>query len=77
MCGVEIVATNVGGRPGAGDSEVTTAVGASPVAVTRVKVDAMVGASGGKSAEEGALGAQAQRIKIQKRAARSILIILD
>ncbi len=76
MCGVEIVATSVGERTDVGDAEVTTAIGGPLVAVIKVNVEAMVGASGGKS-EEGALGAQAHRIKVQKRTARSIFIIMS
>ena len=76
MCGVETVATSVGGTR-VGDAESTTAVGGSLVAVIRVNVDAMVGASGGDPAGEDRLGAQAYRIRVQKRAARTILIILD
>ncbi len=76
MCGVESVAISVGG--GVGDEESTTAVGGSLVAVMRVNVEAMVGASGADTSEDGAtLGAQAHKIKVQRRAARISFIILN
>ncbi len=75
MCGVERVAISFGG--GVGDEESRIAVGGSPVAVTRVNVDAMVGASGADpSGEGGALGAQAHKINVQKRTALTSFIIL-
>jgi hypothetical protein len=74
MCGVETVTINVGG--GVGDKESTIAVGGSLVAVTRVNVDAMVGASGGDPALEGAPGVQAHRIKVHKSTARINLMML-